>query len=66
MIKHILTKQQRAAGLDTWEDDHYLYIEDSKDEYKLVAVFSSTGTIIKGIQQAADEYLLKRGKNRKG
>jgi hypothetical protein len=36
MIKHILTKDQRLAGLDTQEDDHNLYIIDTD--------ISNTGT----------------------
>ena len=56
---NILTREQRNAGLKTWEDDHIIKILDGD---KLVAVFSSTGATIQEIQYEANSYLIKRGK----
>ena len=69
MIKHILTKDQRAARLDTFEDDHTLYIVDTTSKApegcvgfeEIIAVFSASGATIQEIQQAANDYLIERG-----
>jgi lactate dehydrogenase-like 2-hydroxyacid dehydrogenase len=59
MAKHLLTKEQRAAGLDTYEDEHFVYILDTRTS-KVVAVFSAAGAAIEAIQQAAEDYLKER------
>ena len=65
MTKHILTKEQRAAGLIHFEDDHNLYIIDTVTSLGQppiqVAVFSSSGATIQEIQKEANDYLIKRG-----
>ena len=55
MGNHILTKEQREAGLDTHEDDHNLYITDTATG-KTVAVLGNHATI-REIQIAANYYL---------
>mgnify|MGYP001616544381 CR=1 FL=1 len=57
MVKHILTKEQREAGLRTWEDDHNIIIYDTN--IKRVAVFGTHATI-QEIQKAANDYLAER------
>lgn len=58
MTKHLLTKQQREAGLDTFEDDHCVYIKDTMTG-KVVVVLGCL-TTIEAIQEAASDYLVKR------
>jgi len=58
MTKHILTKEQRDAGLITQEDDHLLYIIDSNTG-KVVNVFSDLAKI-EYIQQAVNDYLINK------
>jgi hypothetical protein len=62
-LKHILTKEQRAAGLITREDGTNLYLELCTDSIgKTVAVFSTHATIYE-IQKEANEYLIRRRNN---
>ncbi len=68
MTKHILTKDQRASGLDTREDDHNLYIIDTNTRLELpganldrvVAILTTSGATIQAIQTAANDYLIRR------
>ncbi len=72
MTKHLLNKQQRDAGLGTFEDDHNLYLTDMPlyvhpgfprlNHPSVVAMFNSSTVTIKELQREADEYLIKRGK----
>ena len=68
-IKHILTKEQREAGLITNEmDDHFLIVYDStrkviaqdgKPSLYTVGQFTQYATIME-IQKAANDYLAGR------
>ncbi len=63
MIKHLLNKQQRDAGLSTMEDDHTVTLVDTtlfftKDE--IIARFNSSTVTIEEIQTSADEYLIDK------
>ena len=64
MTKHILSKQQRLAGLDTFEYGHNLYLQDMTLDTNIreyVAVFGTHATI-QEIQKAANDYLIGRNK----
>jgi len=64
MEKHILTKEQREAGLDTHEDDHNLYITDTATG-ETVAVLGNHATI-KEIHIAANYYLIEKARGHNG
>jgi hypothetical protein len=58
MREHILTKEQRDAGLDTYQDDHNIYIEDIVTG-QVIAVLGYRSPV-QVIQQAANDYLIKK------
>ena len=69
ILSQVLSKQQRAAGLDTREDDHNLYIIDTLIRLpvtpgynldKVVAIFSATKATIQAIQASAENYLIEK------
>lgn len=62
MEKHILTKQQREAGLTILEHEDFLFILDSTKHDKsgqneTIAIFGTHATI-QEIQKAANDYLV--------
>lgn len=57
LTKLLLSKEQRAVGLRTHEDEHFLYLFDMIKPDKFIAVFSTSGATIEEIQRAAQEYL---------
>lgn len=61
MTKHILTKEQRAAGLETTEEEDFLYLIDtSKSPNIRVAAFYAVSVKIPEILRAANDYLITR------